>query len=288
MLDVCIIVPTYNNEDYTIRCFNSIYRNTDLKYKIIWIDNASSIESRNKVDNFVKKTGIPMYKIFNKKNKGFIDATNQGIKIALKLDPDYIVFQNNDTEVYKNWINDYIEIAESNPDIGIVGPITSPCDSWQSIDNLKIRDEQFINYPAYDNNPKEYSKLIRKKYYGKVKQVDHMVAFFSTLFKIETIKQVGLLSKTYGIGFGDDDDYCNRALDKGWQIVLAIGIFVFHNHRTTFKTLYTEEEIVKMQSKNLRIFKNKHKTTIFLNKIKFALFTPHKFVKKYFEKYFLI
>ena len=325
-MDVCIIVPTYNNEDYTIRCFDSIFKNTELDYKIIWVDNASEKESRDKVEEFVDKNKLPVIKIFNKENLGFVDGTNQGIEESLKHNPRYIVFENNDTEVYPGWIEGMIRVAESDPDIGIVGPITTPCDSWQAIDHLKKTVKEFADFPPYDGDKEKYARILRKKYKGKKKRVYTMVAFFSTLIKTETINQVGMLSKDYGEGFGDDDDYCTRAINQGWKIYLALEVFVFHNHRTTFKLKYSEEEIKQKQKKNLNIFKEKHKGyyqnifespqeviddlnrkiierdetinqlneklnkmtlgNIIKNKIKFLIFSPHKLIKKYFKKIF--
>jgi len=261
-IEICIITPTWNNEDYTIRCFESIAKNTKVSYKIIWIDNASEKESRKKVRDFLEKENILHIAIFNDENKGFVGGTNQGIKMALKINPSYIVFQNNDTEVFEGWDEKMINVAESDPNIGLVGPITSPCDSWQSVNHLKVKMDIFKNLPKYNcNDHNSFSKKIAEKYKNQIIDVE-MVAFFSTLFKTETIRQLGLLSTDFGIGFGDDDDYCMRAKKQNWKIVLAANVFIFHNHRTTFKLRFSEDKIKSMQTKNLAIFKRKHKEFI--------------------------
>ena len=43
-----IIVPTFNQEDHTIRCFDSLREYTD-NYRLIWADDGSTKESREKV-----------------------------------------------------------------------------------------------------------------------------------------------------------------------------------------------------------------------------------------------
>ena len=261
-VEICIITPTWNNEDYTIRCFESIAKNTKAPYKIIWVDNASEKESRKKVTNFLEKEDIPHIAILNDENKGFVGGTNQGIQKALEINPVYIVFQNNDTEVFDGWHESMIRVAESDPNIGLVGPITSPCESWQSVDNLKVKFEIFKDLPEYSKDDHEnFSKKISEKYSDQIMDVG-MVAFFSTLFKTETIRQLGLLSTDFGVGFGDDDDYCMRAKKQGWRIVLAADTFIFHNHRTTFKSRFSDDKIEAMQKNNLAIFKNKHKEFI--------------------------
>ena len=39
-MDTAIIIPTYGQEDYTVRCFESIREHTD-DYSLIWVDNGS-------------------------------------------------------------------------------------------------------------------------------------------------------------------------------------------------------------------------------------------------------
>jgi len=253
-----IITPTWNNEDYTIRCFDSIGKNTK-DYKIIWIDNGSTKESRNRVKKFLDENDILYELIQNEENLGFVKATNQGIKRAMELGVEYVVLQNNDTEVYEGWLERYKEVAESDPKIGIVGPITSPCTSWQSIENLKNSIPEFSNLPEYNNNPEEYSKIIKKKYDGEIFESKIQVAFFSTLIKKEVIEDIGFLSEEFGVGFGDDDDYCIRAMKKKWKLFLARDVFVFHNHRTTFKKIYSDKTISQMLDKNGEAYRRKHK-----------------------------
>ena len=252
----CIITPTWNNEEYTIRCFNSIKKNTK-NYKIIWIDNGSSSESRQKVKKFLDDKKVPYELIANEENLGFIKATNQGMKRAMELGAEYVVLQNNDTEVYEGWLERMIEVAESDQMIGLIGPITSPCVSWQSIVNLDINE--FSDLPEYNNNPREYANIIKKKYKGKIVSVREYLAFFSVLIKKEVLENIGFLSEDYGVGLGDDNDYCARAINNGWKLVLAKDVFVFHNHRTTFKNIYTEEEIREMQKNAQKIYDGKFK-----------------------------
>jgi len=252
-----IITPTWNNEDYTIRCFDSIQKNTK-DYKIIWIDNGSEKESKEMVKEFLDKNLVPYELIQNEKNLGFVKATNQGMKRAMELKAEYIILQNNDTEVYQGWLDRMIEVAESDEKIGLVGPITSPCTSWQSIDNLRKYYEEFSNLPIYNNDPEKYADIIKNEYKGKIFKPKEYLAFFSTLIKKQVVDKIGFLSEEFGIGFGDDNDYSIRAIKKGWNLVLVLDVFVFHNHRTTFKSIYTEEKIIEMQKINGEIFTRKH------------------------------
>jgi O-antigen biosynthesis protein len=255
-----IITPTWNNADYTIRCFDSISKYTN-DYCIVWIDNASEPKEREVVQSFLKEHDIPHIAIFNDENLGFVQGTNQGLQSFLDdPDADYVVFQNNDTEVTDGWLERYIEVAESDPEIGLVGPVTSPCESWQSVDHLRRKLSIVHDLPPYNNDHFAYAKIINKQYKDRTYEVkDGILAFFSTLIKREVIEQVGFLSEEYGVGFRDDDDYAERARKQGWKLILACDVFIFHNHRTTFKKRYKESEIEEMMASNMKTFQKKHR-----------------------------
>jgi len=106
-----IIIPTWNSEDYTIRCIKSIIENTK-DFKIIWVDNGSSVESRRKVKDFLDGNSVSYELIVNEKNLGFVKATNQGMKRALDLNVDYMVLQNNDTEVFSGWLERFLKVIQ--------------------------------------------------------------------------------------------------------------------------------------------------------------------------------
>lgn len=277
-----IIIPTFNHEQFTIRCLDSIKNNSG-NYIIIWVDNGSSEKSKEKVRNYLNQNLIPHVAILNSKNLGFVLATNQGIRMALKLKTKYIVLQNNDTEVYMGWLDSMIAVANSDSKIGLVGPITSPCDSWQSINNLKIKFSEFSDLPNYNENPKEYSAAIGKIYKGEKIESPLQLAFFCVLIKSDVIRNIGFLSEDFRLGFGDDDDFSIRALKKKWKIYLAKDVFIFHNHRTTFKSIYSKKEICSMQRINSCIFKKKHHDYLIKRKEIKKSFCSH-FVENYFEK----
>lgn len=82
-----------------------------------------------------------------------------------------------------------------------------------------------------------------------------MLAFFCAYIRRRVIQDIGYLSEAYGVGFGDDDDYCFRARRAGYRLGLATNVIVEHAHRTTFKTLFPEYK--QLQERNMAIFKER-------------------------------
>ena len=252
-----IIIPTFGNEGSTIRCFESIGKHTD-NYKIIWVDNGSGEDSINKVKDSLEANNVCYELISNKENLGFIGGTNAGIKKALGSDCGYIAFVNNDIEVYEGWLDRMKKVLDNDPKNGIVGPISSAGTGLQAVNTIPIQYSMiFGDLPRYKNNPQEYSEIIKNKYKGVSKEVFNNVAFFCTLLKRELVDDVGLLSEELGIGYFDDNDYCERALQKGWRIFLCADVFVFHNHGQTFKSKFTQEKKMEMFNRNKEIFEKK-------------------------------
>lgn len=258
MINTYIIIPTWNNAEYTTRCFASVAKSTS-NYKIIWIDNGSDIDEIEIVRSFLTENDIPYIAIFNEVNLGFVKGTNQGMHLAIKDNIDYVVLLNNDTEVYCGWLERMIKVIMNQKNAGIVGPLASPSHGWQDINNLrKKRKEDFYNIPEYNKNPKSFSSIIKKQYDGESIEVYPNVAFFCTLISKKVLLRIGVLSEDFDLGLGDDDDYCSRALDAGFKIFLSKDVFIFHNHRTTFKKNFTDEEISEMGRRNAEILKDKH------------------------------
>lgn len=222
-----ILILQYNNADYTVKLLESIKKYTK-DYRVIFIDNASQKEELEKV-KVVLKT-MPHILIENEENLGFVKGQNMAIA---RSTADYICIQNNDTEVEEGWLYKLLEVFKEHPNAGAVGPTTIIADSWQNKENVL----------------KVWGELPR------VSRINGMLAFFCTVIKREVIQKVGYLSEEYGIGFGDDDDYCERMKEAGFELYLRGDVIVPHYHRSTFKLVGGSWEEDKQR--NLEYFKKK-------------------------------
>ena len=217
---VCdIIIPTYNLPEMTVACLNSIRQHTS-DYRIIWVDNGSSEAAKDQVCAVL--SDMPHVAVMLDSNTGFIKATNAGIRAS---DAPYLCLLNNDTEVEAAWLERMLAVFDDDPKIGLVGPTTT-AHSWQN--------RETVFKALYGQPPPRWL------------YVHTMLAFFCTVIRGEVIDSVGLLDEGYGVGFGDDDDYCRRVVKAGWKMALAMDVLIKHHHRTTFKSLYSIDKIREM------------------------------------------
>ena len=53
----------------------------------------------------------------------------------------------------------------------------------------------------------------------------------------EVLQEIGNFdAKTFGKGYGEENDWCQRAIEKGYKNVHVENLFVFHNHGGSFKS----------------------------------------------------
>jgi GT2 family glycosyltransferase len=79
MLDLSIIIVSYNSKNFLRECIISINKNLkNISYEIIVVDNNSSDKSSEMVEKEFPQVKL----IASKVNSGFSKANNEGIKIS--------------------------------------------------------------------------------------------------------------------------------------------------------------------------------------------------------------
>lgn len=254
-----VIVLTYGNEDLTKRCFSSLRKHTS-GHRLVWVDNGSGMAS---IDDVLPeaRSNPGMLPIWLPKNVGFVKGTNVALRLLLEVyetDADYIVMLNNDVEVTDGWLDRMRRVFERDLRVKAVGPITSECASWQSYQNARNVLPVFQT-PAGFEMLGTGDRASRLDYaYGELLGKCNMLAFFCTVFKTEVFRKLGYLDERFGVGYGDDDDLCKRMRDAKMELAVSLGTYVFHNHQSTFRKLFTLEEIQEMKKERLQTFQEKH------------------------------
>jgi len=260
--EVSIVIPVCNESVKTVQCFASIRANTKVPHEIIWVDNGSDSENFGLIKRQATKPNVHTKLIKLKQNVGFVQATNIGIKEAEKSSK-YIILLNNDTMVSQCWAAKLITPLKKDLKIGAVGPVTQSGISWQEATQLNRRwDLQIPRFPKARDASKNiynYSNTLTSMFKDKYMDIDALpLSFFCAAFRKETFDELGLLDEDFGMGLGDDDEYCFRLRAHKLKLVLSLETFVFHHHRTTFKSL--KLPVDKIRRKNVRTLRDKKKT----------------------------
>ena len=129
IMDVSIIIVSYNTKGLLADCLNSIREKTHgVKYEVIVVDN----DSKDGTQEMLKAEFTWVRLIESKENLGFGKANNLGMKNALGK---YLFLLNSDTILVNNAIKKFFEFSENNQGFGALGSILldqnlQPCHSY--------------------------------------------------------------------------------------------------------------------------------------------------------------
>lgn len=106
---VSIIIPIYNALNYIEECLSSVFRQTYPHIEIIVIDDASTDNSAELVENILKKSPFPFCLIKQNENRGVSVARNTGIN---KAEGEYIYLLDADDYIDDHCIECFVSIAK--------------------------------------------------------------------------------------------------------------------------------------------------------------------------------
>ena len=213
---VAIIICTYNQNILLRKCLSSLKNKTDYKkYKVYFIDDSGKREIGKEIKTKFSWVNV----LINKKNLGFSKSNNIGIKKALKdFNPDYFLLLNDDVEIVeKNWLKKLIQAGEEDEKSGILGcRIVYPDGSLQWV----AKNNKILSFKKPGN--KEFSK----KMLETQKVNDIMGACF--LVKKEVINEIGLFDEKFSPFYGEETDFCYRAINKGFNLIYVGNTKLIH------------------------------------------------------------
>jgi GT2 family glycosyltransferase len=99
---VSVIVVNWNRASLLRSCLESLQAQSCVNFEIVIVDNGSTDDSHEVIENFNKTSSIPLQLIKNERNFGFCAANNQGIAAARG---EFIALLNNDAEADPGWLD---------------------------------------------------------------------------------------------------------------------------------------------------------------------------------------
>jgi len=210
---VSIIIPVYNQWNYTYDCLYSIFENTkDVSYEIIIADDNSTDETKD-VQKHVKNIVVAR----NEKNLGFLLNCKNA---ARKARGKYLLFLNNDTQVQNEWLKWLVDLAEKDEKIGLVGSkLVYPDGRLQEAGGIIWKDGSGWNYGRLDDP--------EKPEYNYVKEVDY-VSGASILVRKDLWDKIGGFDERYVPAYFEDSDLAFEVRKHGYKVVYQPKSVVVH------------------------------------------------------------
>ena len=251
MKQIDIIVPVYNAYEFTEECIKSVIKNTDLTaHTLVLINDKSPDEKilpmllKYKKENSDKKIVV----LDNEQNMGFVKTVNKGMKYS----ENDVILLNSDTEVTSNWIEKIQKCAYSNEYIATVTPLTNN-GTIASVPNFGVDNELPGNMTL-----EEYAKMIEEISKNRYPELTTGNGFCMYI-KRNVINELGLFDdETFGKGYGEENDFCYRALDHGYTNVLCDNTFIYHKGTQSFKKENLTASRAALIEEHMNLLRKKH------------------------------
>lgn len=219
---VDIVVCVHNALEDVQRCLSSVVRHALPPYTLIIVDDGSEAPTRDYLRGFAAEQDALL--IRNEQARGYTCAANQGLYASTA---DYAVLLNSDTIATPDWLDRMAMCAESDPAIGIVGPLSNTA-SWQSVPLLEEDGDWSCNPLPEGMAVEEMATLIACRSARLYPRIPFLNGF-CLMIKRGLIDDIGYFDEaTFGRGYGEENDYCLRARKAGWQLAIADDAYVYH------------------------------------------------------------
>ena len=215
---IAILIPHYQTLPLLKHCVASIRAGTSQDYTIFILDQASTPDSRAWL-----AAQPDICAIDSPINFGF----PIGLNLLLAACPcEWVLILNSDVYIPKHSLERLFACATRGCCPPLIGPVGMHISGPQLIATQNFSSISALERFTEDlSNP--YGLHIRKL---------HRLVFFATLVHSSVFKSVGLLDERFTPGNFEDDDFCVRAIQAGFDLYYAPGIYFHHYGGATFKS----------------------------------------------------
>lgn len=245
-----VVVPVYRDCELTRACLASAMPGV-LRCpgaRLVAINDASpDAEMDDMLGKEARLWGEKLVVIRNDANLGFVKTANRGIRYDDQAD---IVLLNNDVILPDRWLERLLDDVDALADAGTVTPLSN---------NTTI--SSFPNFVAENPYPLQLDldRIDEAFQVARLNPVDAPTGIgFCMYIKRQCLTEVGELNeRSFGTGYGEESDFCQRALQKGWKSYISPNLYVHHRGGVSFGDQRTER--IRHANQTLdRLYPNYH------------------------------
>ena len=226
MVDLSIVIVSWNACDYLVHCLDSIKASgCEFDVETIVVDNGSSDGSSEAVEELHSDVRV----IRLGRNTGFAHANNVGMRAAKGR---YIVLVNSDVIVKPRCLDQLVCFMERNPRVGLSAPLVHNGDGslQPSCRRLPGLWNTLCRALALDRLAPRMEwvggQVMRDWAHDRQRRVQALSGCFMFLRR-EALDEVGLFDESFFI-YAEDMDLCRRLVAGGWGIVFQPEAEIVH------------------------------------------------------------
>lgn len=222
--DVAIVIPAYNAADLLDRCLASVLAHAPPAVRVIVIDDASpDARVGGVLQRYRATTRVEVHR--NDLNRGFTATANRGFMLAAGAD---VVVLNADAEVGPCWLQGLRRAAYSAADVATATAVSDNAGAF-SVPELEHANAlpACWSFAAAARAVWQHAGLD----YPRLPTGNG----FCMYVRRAVIDMVGPFDEqAFPQGYGEENDFCQRACAHGWQHVIAGNVLVRHARSASF------------------------------------------------------
>ncbi len=224
--DLAIIVPIFQAVDDLDRCLTSLERNLPAGTRVHLADDASP-DARvvALVERFAAGSKLTVTSVRRETNLGFVGNVNRAF---LETAPHDVILFNSDAWATPGWIQAIANCAGSDPRIATVTPWSNNAEicSWPDFCRATpVPDEAEAGRIAAT------MRHVQSRTYPDLPTG----VGFCLYIRRAALDRLGDFDQaTFGRGYGEENDFCQRAAGHGWRNVLCDDAYVVHRGGASF------------------------------------------------------
>ena len=222
--EVAILVPIHNAAASVQRCLDALERWTPRSVRWILVDDGSSEPAiAGLLAQHAQRSGVSVER--HEHNRGYTRAVNTGIAAAGNAD---VVLLNSDTEVGPRWLESLRLAAYGDDAIGTVTAVSDNAGAF-SVPEL----EQYCPTPArWDLAAAQ--RAVQQQAGLRFPELPTGNGF-CLYIKRAVIDRIGAMdAEAFPSGYGEENDFCQRAIAAGYRNVIAGNVLVRHERSASF------------------------------------------------------
>lgn len=223
---VDVIIPAFNGLPLLTVCISSVLANSN-NCRVIVVDDASTDP---KLPAYLATVAgnperdVTVLVLRNEQNLGFVRSVNRALG---EVSGDAVIL-NSDTEVPPGWLDRLLAPLREDPVVATVTPMTN-AGTICSFPEINVDNPVFKGLGVAEID----------SYFGRYAPWEPVEAptgvGFCMAISRNALLRIGQFdAETFGRGYGEESDFCRRAVKAGMRNLIVPNLYVFHNHGGSF------------------------------------------------------
>lgn len=226
-----IIICVHNALEATRACLASVENAREERHRLIVVDDGSAMETARFVREYARTRPWAVL-LRNETPQGYAGAANQGLE---KSSAPCVILLNSDTVVTDGWAGKLADVLFTEQGVGIAGPMSNAAGAQSLPEHEGTREQTAVNVLPPGLTAEDMNRLCES--WTPAGFVPHttLVHGFCMAIRREVLETVGGFDVVhFPRGYGEETDYCLRAVNAGFGLAVAAHTYVFHEKSQSY------------------------------------------------------